>query len=75
MADRLVLPGVTLIDGSGSDPVENAVVVIEGSAIVAAGPAAEIRADPGGAGAGCGRSHRPAGHHRRALPPGRRVVP
>lgn len=46
MADRLVLPGVTLIDGSGRDPVENAVVVIEGSAIVAAGPAAEIRADP-----------------------------
>lgn len=46
MADRLVLPGVTLIDGSGRDPVQNAVVVIEGGTIVAAGPAVEVRADP-----------------------------
>lgn len=46
MADRLVLPGVTLIDGSGRDPVQNAVVVIEGGTIVAAGPGVEVRADP-----------------------------
>ncbi len=46
MADRLVLPGVTLIDGSGRDPVQNAVVVIDGGTIVAAGPAVEVRADP-----------------------------
>ena len=46
MADRLVLPGVTLIDGSGRDPVRNAVVVIEGGTIVAAGPGVEVRADP-----------------------------
>jgi imidazolonepropionase-like amidohydrolase len=38
----LVIQGGTLIDGNGGDPVENAIVVIEGNQIVAAGPAAAI---------------------------------
>jgi len=41
-APALVIQGGTLIDGNGGDPVENAIVVIEGNQIVAAGPAAAI---------------------------------
>jgi len=42
MTDRVALVGVRLIDGTGADPVEDAVVVIEGSTIAAAGRAATV---------------------------------
>lgn len=39
----LVLRGATLIDGTGRPPVPDAVVVVQGDRIVAAGPAATVR--------------------------------
>jgi uncharacterized protein (TIGR02246 family) len=39
---RLVIKGATLVDGTGGAPVEDAVVVVEGERIVAAGPAATV---------------------------------
>ena len=39
----IVLKGGTLIDGTGSDPVPNAVVVLQGNRIVDAGTAAAVR--------------------------------
>jgi imidazolonepropionase-like amidohydrolase len=38
----LVIRGGTLIDGNGGEPVENAVVVIQGNQIAAAGPANQV---------------------------------
>ncbi len=46
MAERVALTGVRLIDGSGRDPVDDAVLVMEGPTIVAAGAAIEVRLDP-----------------------------
>lgn len=45
MADAVALVGGRLIDGTGSDLVENAVVVIEGPTIVATGPAVGVKLD------------------------------
>ena len=47
-ASRVVLIGATLIDGSGRDPIPNAVVVINGPSIEAIGPA-DVVAIPKGA--------------------------
>ena len=41
-AEFLVLSGGRLIDGTGSEPIEDAAVVIRGSRIVYAGPASDI---------------------------------
>jgi imidazolonepropionase-like amidohydrolase len=41
-AEFLVLAGGRLIDGTGAEPVEDAAIVIRGSRILYAGPAAEI---------------------------------
>jgi len=38
----LVIQNGTLIDGNGGDPLENAVIVVQGSQIIAAGPANQI---------------------------------
>ncbi len=43
---RIALTGVRLIDGRGGDPVERAVVVIEGERIVAVGPQTEVPREP-----------------------------
>ena len=40
---KTVITGGTLIDGTGSGPVENSVVAFEGGVITAAGPAGEYR--------------------------------
>ncbi len=45
MGQRIAVTGVTLIDGTGRDPVERAVVVVEASTIVAVGLESEIRLD------------------------------
>jgi hypothetical protein len=42
-SEPLVLDGGTLIDGRGGPPIADAVVVIEGSRIVAAGPRGSVR--------------------------------
>ena len=42
-AGKLAFKGATLIDGTGRAPIANAVVVIDGDRIVAAGPAKKIR--------------------------------
>ena len=44
----LVITGATLIDGSGAAPLADAVVVIEGDRITAAGPRDKIRIPKGG---------------------------
>ncbi len=46
MTVRIALTGVRLIDGRGGDPVERAVVVIEGERIVAVGPQTEVPREP-----------------------------
>ncbi len=46
MTGRIALTGVTLIDGTGRDPVDGCVVVVEGSTIVDVGREAEVRRDP-----------------------------
>lgn len=40
----IVLKGGTLIDGTGGDPVPNALVVLQGNRIIDVGPAAAVRA-------------------------------
>lgn len=42
MAERTALTGVTVIDGTGRDPVEAGTVVVEGTRIAAVGPQAEV---------------------------------
>ena len=42
-AGKLAFKGATLIDGTGRAPIPNAVVVVDGDRIVAAGPAKKIR--------------------------------
>ena len=42
----IVLSGGTLIDGTGAEPVKDAVVVIRGERIEAAGPRAQVRVPP-----------------------------
>jgi imidazolonepropionase-like amidohydrolase len=39
VTEQLVLAGARLIDGSGGDPIENAVVVLDGDRIASVGPA------------------------------------
>jgi len=46
-AQNLVIQGGTLIDGSGRAPVENSVIVIEGSRIRAVGRSGELPIPPG----------------------------
>ena len=47
MTDRLiVLKGGKLIDGTGADPIEDAVVVIRGNKIAAVGAAATVEYPP-----------------------------
>jgi imidazolonepropionase-like amidohydrolase len=46
MTERIVLADVTLIDGTGREPVEDAVVVVEGAAIVDVGRGAEVKRNP-----------------------------
>ncbi len=46
MAERIALAGVTLIDGTGRDPLDRAVVVVEGATIAAVGPEAQVSLDP-----------------------------
>ena len=43
----IVITGARLIDGRGGPPVENSIVIVEGDRIVAAGPAASVRAPQG----------------------------
>jgi hypothetical protein len=43
----VALAGGTLIDGSGRPPVRDAVVVVQGDRIVAAGPRAKVNVPPG----------------------------
>jgi imidazolonepropionase-like amidohydrolase len=45
MGDRLAITGATLVDGRGEDPLERAVVVVQGARIVAVGPGSEIPVD------------------------------
>ena len=42
-----VLVGATLIDGTGAEPVPNAVIIIEGRKVKAAGPAAQVKVPRG----------------------------
>ena len=42
-----VIEGGTLIDGTGRSPIANAVVVIQGNRIAAAGPKGTVREPPG----------------------------
>jgi len=42
-AEVIVLRGATLIDGTGAPPVVNAVIVVDGGKIRAAGPAARVK--------------------------------
>jgi imidazolonepropionase-like amidohydrolase len=42
MTERIALAGVRLIDGTGRDPVERAIVIVDGPVIAAAGPATEV---------------------------------
>ena len=44
---RIAITGVRLIDGRGKDPVDDAVVLVEGSVIAAAGAGAEVPFDRG----------------------------
>jgi len=46
-AQNLVIQGGTLIDGSGRAPIENSVIVIEGSRIRAVGRSGELPIPPG----------------------------
>ncbi len=46
-ANRLVIQGATLISGTGSTPVQNAVVVIEDNRITAVGPAGQVSVPQG----------------------------
>src|SRR5262245_19307806 len=43
----LAIVGATLIDGTGAEPVEDAVVIVEGDRIAAAGPRARVSMPPG----------------------------
>jgi imidazolonepropionase-like amidohydrolase len=43
--ERIALTGATLIDGTGADPLERAVVVVEDSTIVDVGPEADVTLD------------------------------
>jgi len=45
--ETIAIAGGTLIDGSGRDPVKNAVLVIEGDRIAAAGPASSVAVPKG----------------------------
>ena len=47
MAERIAVTGVTLIDGTGTDPLERAVVVIEGAMIADVGLEANVRLERG----------------------------
>src|SRR6478672_823510 len=44
--ERIALTGVTLIDGTGIDPVENAVITIDDGTIATAGPASDAPLNP-----------------------------
>ena len=46
-ADRLALVGATLIDGTGAAPVRNAIVIVHGATIEAAGPAGQVSVPKG----------------------------
>lgn len=46
-AQNLVIQGGTLIDGTGRAPIENSVIVIEGSRIKAVGRSGEVAVPPG----------------------------
>ena len=48
-AGTLAFTGVRLIDGSGSDPIESAVLVVENGRIAAAGPEGAVRVPDGAA--------------------------
>src|SRR5947207_14455035 len=43
MTTTLALAGMRLIDGRGGDPIEEAVIVVEGDRLAAVGPAAKTR--------------------------------
>lgn len=45
--ETIAIAGGTLIDGSGRDPVKNAVIVIEGERIAAVGPASSVAVPKG----------------------------
>ena len=45
--ETIAIAGATLIDGSGRDPVKNAVLVIDGERIAAAGPASSVTVPKG----------------------------
>ena len=47
LAEAVAFKGATLIDGTGKAPVQNAVLVIDGERIVAAGPAAKVKIPQG----------------------------
>jgi imidazolonepropionase-like amidohydrolase len=47
VSGSLAIVNGTLIDGTGADPVPNAVVLIAGDRIVAAGPAVDVNVPPG----------------------------
>src|SRR5262249_24439465 len=46
-AGPLAMVGATLIDGTGGEPVEDAVVIVEGDRIATAGPRARVAIPPG----------------------------
>ncbi len=46
MTERIALTGVTLIDGTGREPVERAVVVVDGSTIADVGREVDVRLVP-----------------------------
>ena len=48
-AQPIAIDGARLIDGTGAAPVDNAIVVIAGDRIAAAGPRASVRIPPGAA--------------------------
>jgi predicted amidohydrolase len=47
MIGRFALTGATLIDGTGRDPLEQAIVVVEGSTIVDVGRGTDVRLNEG----------------------------
>jgi len=47
LAEPVAFKGATLIDGTGKAPVQNAVLLVDGERIVAAGPAAKVKIPQG----------------------------
>ena len=67
----LVIQGGTLIDATGRDPIEDAVIVVEGERIKAVGRRGEVTMPARRKNHRRQRQNHPARFHRRPLPPAR----